>query len=369
MSLELEYLLHPISESHPCGIDCSFSNEFHAIKKAKTQDDLLLEQGDWVAEPKQADWAFIHSQSIELLTKQTKDIRLYMWLLEAWTHLYGFEGITKALELTQKSLSHYWMQLHPEIEDNDLDQRIGLLQGLINLIPILLKSVSIVSPPSDYTLLNYEGLLYQQNQKLKTHQEEDSDASLNLQEKFEQALLNTSKSFQYQNYQQFIALLDQWQCLKDVLDHLMHLNAPSFSSIDSQIEMIHLTLKKIYKADTCIAVTPNQETPISPVAPNKKSIQNQPVNNMATQQVFQPQPQSHLANREQAMRVLQEISDYFQTNEPHSPVSYMLQKTIRWCQMPLHEWLSQVLKNEKPLETVHELLGVQTNTSDTNNDW
>lgn len=36
--------------------------------------------------------------------------------------------------------------------------------------------------------------------------------------------------------------------------------------------------------------------------------------------------------------------------------------------MPLHEWLSQVLKNENPLETVHELLGVQINTRDINND-
>ncbi len=36
----------------------SFSNEFHAIKIAKTQDDPLLDQGDWVAEPKQADWHF-----------------------------------------------------------------------------------------------------------------------------------------------------------------------------------------------------------------------------------------------------------------------------------------------------------------------
>ena len=43
---------------------------------------------------------------------------------------------------------------------------------------------------------------------------------------------------------------------------------------------------------------------------------------------FQPQIQSHIANREHAMRVLQDIADYFQANEPHSPVSYMLQKQL-----------------------------------------
>lgn len=59
------------------------------------------------------------------------------------------------------------------------------------------------------------------------------------------------------------------------------------------------------------------------------------------------------------MQLLQDIADYFQVNEPHSPVSYLLQKTIKWSQMPLHEWLNHVIKNENPLETVHELLGVQ----------
>ena len=88
--------------------------------------------------------------------------------------------------------------------------------------------------------------------------------------------------------------------------------------------------------------------------------------NTQSQQSFQPEPQSHLQNREQAMQVLQDIADYFQANEPHSPVSYMLQKTIKWNQMPLHEWLGHVIKNENPLESVQELLGVSHNSNESN---
>ena len=116
MSLELERLLKAISDEAPCGMDCSFSNEFHAIKKARTQDDLLLEQGDWITEPKLADWSFVKDKSIELLTEKTKDIRLYTWLVEAWSNLYGFEGVAKGLELTQRSLNDFWILLHPKIE-------------------------------------------------------------------------------------------------------------------------------------------------------------------------------------------------------------------------------------------------------------
>ena len=75
MNLDLEALLQPISTENLCGDDLSFSNDFHEIKKAKTQDDPLLDMGDWVAEPKQADWSFVSAKCIDVLTQKSKDIR------------------------------------------------------------------------------------------------------------------------------------------------------------------------------------------------------------------------------------------------------------------------------------------------------
>lgn len=374
MSLELEGLLKVISDEAPCGIDCSFSNEFYAIKKARIQDDPLLEQGDWVAEPKQADWAFVSSQSIELLTEKTKDIRLYGWLLEAWSNLYGFEGIAEGLELTQQSLTEFWMQLHPEIAEDDLDQRLGLLQGLINQLPVLIKKTAITNTAISYSLMDYEALLHQQNLRRK-HTEDYDDVPTNTSlEQFEQELFNTSKSFQYKNYQAFLEILKQWNILREVLDGLMGVDAPSFAAIESQLESLHSNLKKIYKTEA-FGLQPAMATADSA---EEKSAADQQTSTQLTEHIavaasainqpFQPHIQSHVANREQAMQVLQEISDYFQLNEPHSPVSYMLQKTIKWSQMPLHEWLAQVIKHEDPLEAVHEILGVQRNTNDTYND-
>lgn len=374
MSLELEGLLKVISDEAPCGIDCSFSNEFYAIKKARIQDDPLLEQGDWVAEPKQADWAFVSSQSIELLTEKTKDIRLYGWLLEAWSNLYGFEGIAKGLELTQQSLTEFWMLLHPEIAEDDLDQRLGLLQGLINQLPVLIKKTAITNTAISYSLMDYEALLHQQNLRRK-HAEDYDDVPTNTSlEQFEQELFNTSKSFQYKNYQAFLEILKQWNILREVLDGLMGVDAPSFAAIESQLESLHSNLKKIYKTEA-FGLQPAMATADSA---EEKSAADQQTSTQLTEHIavaasainqpFQPHIQSHVANREQAMQVLQEISDYFQLNEPHSPVSYMLQKTIKWSQMPLHEWLAQVIKHEEPLEAVHEILGVQRNTNDTYND-
>lgn len=370
MSLELEKLLEPISADEICGIDLSFSNEFHEIKKAKTQDDPLLDLGDWVAEPKQADWPFVATKSAELLTDKTKDIRLLTWLSDSWAHLYGFEGIAKSLELSCRMLEEYWLKIHPEIEDDDLDQRLGLLQGLTTQLPALIKQVPLLNQQPFYSLFDYEKILHQQNNRLK-HAEESTTANHSSDlEQFEQSLFNTSKSFQFQNYQHFNEILQHWDTLKKVLDQLMELEAPSFASIDSQLDSIHKMLRKIYKADAFDQTGSSQIIHETVPAQHDEQVQvkSAPMINPSQQQSFQPQPQSHLQNRDQAMKVLQDIADYFQANEPHSPVSYMLQKTIKWSQMPLHEWLAQVIKNENPLDSVQELLGVQQNSNNTN-EW
>ena len=363
MDIKLDTLLKPISDDHPCGEDLSFSNEFHEIKKARTHDDPLLDQGDWISEPKQADWSFVAEKSVQLLTDKTKDIRLLTWLTEAWTNLYGFEGLIKGLELSHRVLEQFWLKLHPEIEDDDLDQRLGLLQGFTTQLPGLIKNVPLINIQPFYSLAQYEKFLHLQNVRRKQAEDSDSvEASLEL-DQFNQALFNTSRTFQYQNYQQFQEILQHWNIIKQVLDSLMELEAPSFANVDSQLENIQMNLKKIYKAEsfgsnTNTAPMENTDTQVqTPIATATESYAAPVVQT----QSFQPQPQSHLQNREQAMRVLQDIADYFQTNEPHSPVSYMLQKTIKWSQMPLHEWLTQVIKNDNPLDSIQELLGVNQN--------
>lgn len=209
-------------------------------------------------------------------------------------------------------------------------------------------------------------MLHQQNLHRK-QSEENSAIHINTSlEQFEQALSDTSKSYQDQNYQAFLEILKQWNILKNVLNGLMGLDAPSFAATDSQLESIHGSLKKIYKTGAFGSVLRTaSSSPLTDMIDSAKTINllTDPTIAISSAQKFQPNAQNHLANREQAMQLLQEIADYFQVNEPHSPVSYLLKKTIKWSQMPLHEWLSQVIKNEDPLEMVHELLGIQKQSS------
>jgi type VI secretion system protein ImpA len=52
-------------------------------------------------------------------------------------------------------------------------------------------------------------------------------------------------------------------------------------------------------------------------------------------------------NRDKAFRQLSELADYFKKTEPHSPVAYLLDKSIRWGSMLLPELMVELLSDQK----------------------
>ncbi len=71
-----------------------------------------------------------------------------------------------------------------------------------------------------------------------------------------------------------------------------------------------------------------------------------------------------IATRTDALRRLAEVADYFQRAEPHSPVAYLVQRAIKWGQMPLELWLEDVIKDGAVLGQLKETLGFSTSFTD-----
>ncbi len=65
-------------------------------------------------------------------------------------------------------------------------------------------------------------------------------------------------------------------------------------------------------------------------------------------------------SRELAFLQLRELSNYFRTTEPHSPISFLIEKAIRWGQLSLKELWQEILndKNENFIERIFNITGV-----------
>ena len=66
-----------------------------------------------------------------------------------------------------------------------------------------------------------------------------------------------------------------------------------------------------------------------------------------------------IQNRAQAVAQLRAVAKFFRSTEPHSPAAYLADKAAEWAEMPLHQWLSTVVKDDGSLAHIRELLGVK----------
>ena len=66
-----------------------------------------------------------------------------------------------------------------------------------------------------------------------------------------------------------------------------------------------------------------------------------------------------IGGRDDALRRLTEVAEYFRRTEPHSPISHLIQRTIRWGHMPLPSLLQEIVKDDDVLSRIWDTLGIQ----------
>ena len=74
-----------------------------------------------------------------------------------------------------------------------------------------------------------------------------------------------------------------------------------------------------------------------------------------------------IQNRRDALKRLSDVADFFQKTEPHSPISYIVSRAVKWGNMPLEVWLKDVIKDEAVLGSLRQTLGFNTALGDGEN--
>ncbi len=70
-----------------------------------------------------------------------------------------------------------------------------------------------------------------------------------------------------------------------------------------------------------------------------------------------------LRGREDALRNLQLIADYFRTNEPHSPISTCIDEIVRRAKMPFAQLLAELLPDANAWRSVLVSAGIKPPTA------
>ena len=132
MAIDIENLLSEVSPEAPCGEDLSYDASFLAL-----EDMLRSKAGGGVVEgveeqAEEPNWREVCEKSIELL-RRSKDLRVAMYLVLAALKMDDLAGLRDGLALLQGLLERFWEHLYPKLDpedNNDPLERINILQSL-----------------------------------------------------------------------------------------------------------------------------------------------------------------------------------------------------------------------------------------------
>ena len=361
-------LIAPIDGSHHgVGEDLMFDPRIDAIVAARQEDDPLLAQGNWVTELKVADWGFVKNQCAELLSDTSKDMKLALWYVDALSHTDHLVGISQGLSLLQALNDEYWLTMYPPLdgEEDSMDIRAGLLSWFVKALTDDIKQLSLADTKTESYDYNY--YLTARDHDKQRQQNPDSETSNHLTlSDYNHAIKNSSEAWQQALMSNLNKVTEQWQDLTDQLNDLMGMDAPVFAPVTDLLVALTQHLRPLIPeyADTTNSIS--QEGVADTVGSegdNESTMLDGNKSLASTKNViltdFNPSNRDHQSNRRQALKLLAQIQEYFATNEPHSPVTFLLGRAIDWADMPLDQWLAHIIKNEDQLSMISDMVGIQ----------
>jgi type VI secretion system protein ImpA len=259
-TIDIDAILAPIPGDNPAGEDLRYTPIYDEIKEARRADDAL-EQGDWQHEIKTSDWNKVITIAVKALTQKTKDLQIAAWLTEALVSTEGFGGLATGLRILTGFLSEYWEHVYPEIEDEDLDFRIGPFEFINDKLWPSIKRVSITdtSAAPGYSWLKwqesrqvgYEADTHNQYGDVDENKKSARDESIAegklTGEDFDSAVALSSKAF-YESLAENLALcMEAFRKLDETVDEKFGSDAPRLSEIKEAIEDCERLAAKILK--------------------------------------------------------------------------------------------------------------------------
>jgi type VI secretion system protein ImpA len=357
--LDFGSLLAPIAGENPAGESVRYSGEYDAIQEARRSEDELP-MGDWQREIKTADWKAAVRIATDALTNKSKDLQVAVWLVEALVKRNGFAGLRDGLRLLRELQENFWENLYPEIEDGDLEFRAGPLAWLNEKLPTNINEVALTQQGEEPYSWNHmeesravDNLGRQSPEAMAAAIAEGKITG----EQFQKAVEATPRSFYEVLFEDLNQTKQELTKLEKVVDEKFGRDAPSLLAVRKTIEDYQSVVSGIVKRkrEQDPNYKPESESGLSETDPFSGS--NMEGVNMAGARAsgWSSEPTS----REDAFRRLVLIAAYLKRVEPQHPVSYLLERAVRWTKMPLEEWLGEVIRNDEVLGHLRDTLGIK----------
>jgi len=359
MAIDVTELLAPIPGGDPAGSDASFSDQFDRIREARRADDPGLAQGEWQTELKVADWREAQSLAEDILLRTSKDLQAAVWLGEATIARHGLEGARDSFELLTGLLEQYWDGLHPRADDGDLEERASKLAWFATYGSRVLQSMMLNDDPQ--AALTLAGWIDSRDvdnlgrQNAEAYQAALDEGRIN-GETFDARMLATAEDVIRERLDLAQAARDAFATFSAKADERLGRDAPSLAAVDDALKKIQQVYSRVAASKGMGGVTaPAEDVADTGTMPAAAAVAGGVA---AGGGVALDLSAGSLASKEAALRALGDIAGFFRRTEPHSPVAYLLERAVYWANMPLDQFLAELIRDEGTLSSIRERVGL-----------
>lgn len=360
MAIDLNELLAPIPGSDPGGSDASFSDQFDRIREARRADDTGLSQGDWQTELKVADWRVAQSLSEDILLRTSKDLQAAVWLGEAVISRFGLEGAKDSFDLLAGMLDTYWGSMYPRADDGDLEERAGKLAWFNTYggraLQLMMLNDDVHAPMTLAGWMDSREVDNLGRQNAEAYQAAIDENRIN-GETFDSRAQAIPDAIVAERIEQAAASREAFARFSALSDSRLGRDAPSLAAIDDALKKIQQIYAKLAVAKGMGGVAAVDERGDA-VASAGGSVGTSANAGAVGGGGSLDLSAGSLASKEAALRAITDIAGFFRRTEPHNPVAYLLDRAVMWANMPLEDWLAEVIRDQGTLSSIRERVGL-----------
>jgi type VI secretion system ImpA family protein len=305
--IDVAGLLEPVSDDAPTGADFDGTNERYAIE-APFQVDGDNEGFDW-----RGTIRAILDQS-----KQTKDLWLATYLARAGASAGDLDTVVGGAELLAGYLETYWADVYPKLEDVDFIGRKTPCESLTKIREFIgpLKRTILISHPR---LGNYSGA---DIERFATEGESASGYGM-----FRAALAETPQ----ETIRESVTKLEALQAAIKRADAVLVANAGDDTGTNFQ--PTYDTIEAIRKS--VLPYAGIDETPAEEEAMGEGG--------GTTGGAAGPRIAGRVDTREDVLKAMDAIMDYYRNKEPTSPVPTLLKRAREWVTLDFLQLVGDIM--------------------------
>jgi type VI secretion system protein ImpA len=314
--IDIPKLLQAVSDNEPAGPDQEYHPTYLAVFRA-AEGTPSRQMGETVVAAEEPDWSHVADLAVDLLS-QSKDLRVAVLLACALLRVQGLKGLNDGLALVLGLMDRYWQGVHPQLDPDDGDDptaRVNCVLGLCGREHLLdaLRTTSLVRSRV-FGPIAYRDIEIAEGRSSAPPDGKALDLAA-VNGAFKDCDIDELKEAEAAAQ----GALRQTQAILDLLGE--RIRTDQMPSLDPLIDLLSAIRKALYAhLAPRLPKAPATAGEVDSTAPSTRSAQD-------TAQAGGPPGQ--ITSRDDVVRAIDGICDYYARHEPSSPVPLLLQRARR----------------------------------------